>query len=160
FQSPLRRSAPGAPALRGRPGTSQTVLPDTPGLLSRPCGPRDPAAPFRRPGRPAGGGPRRAARGWRPRQPSAIMITSFFRERAEARLGPVTDPQLLYYRPYRPRQVDARGPAARNDAHRLRAGDDRSGPRPDGPRARARHHDQADGGPPPLHHSRGRGGGG
>ena len=59
-------------------------------------------------------------------------------------------PQLLDHRPHRPRQDDALRPpdGAHRGAHP--AGDDRAVPRLDGPRARARHHDQAALGAPRL----------
>ena len=59
--------------------------------------------------------------------------------------GPAAHPQLLDHRAHRPRQVDARRPHPRADARRLAARDARAGARLDGPRARARDHDQGAG---------------
>ena len=58
---------------------------------------------------------------------------------------PRDHPQLLHHRPHRPRQVDAGRPDAA--AHRRRRRAQRPGavPRPDGHRARARHHHQEPG---------------
>ena len=58
------------------------------------------------------------------------------------RTDPARDPQLLHHRPHRPRQVDAGRPDAAADRRGRRAADARAVPRPDGHRARARHHDQ------------------
>ena len=63
---------------------------------------------------------------------------------------PGDDPQLLHHRAHRPRQVDARGPDAAADRSGRRPGRPRAVPRPDGHRARARHHDQEPGGPDAL----------
>ena len=56
-------------------------------------------------------------------------------------------PQLLHRRAHRPRQVHARGPDPRADVDADQARDARAGARLDGPRARARHHDQGAGRP-------------
>src|SRR3954469_23745580 len=55
------------------------------------------------------------------------------------------DPELLHHRAHRPREVDAGRPDAADDRGRRRAPDARPVPRPDGHRARARHHDQVAG---------------
>ena len=67
---------------------------------------------------------------------------------------PGAHPQLLDHRPHRPRQVDAGRPHPRDDAHGRRARDARAAARLDGPRARARHHDQGAGGARLLHGAR------
>ena len=54
-------------------------------------------------------------------------------------------PQLLDHRAHRPRQVDARGSHPRADARRLEPRHARAAARLDGPRARARDHDQGAG---------------
>ena len=64
---------------------------------------------------------------------------------------PGTHPQLLDHRPHRPREVDAGRPHPRDDEDRRRPVDARPGARLDGPRARARHHDQGPGGARLLH---------
>ena len=51
-------------------------------------------------------------------------------------------PQLFDHRPHRPRQVDARRPLHPALRRAVRPRDERAGARLDGPRARARHHDQ------------------
>ena len=56
--------------------------------------------------------------------------------------GSVPDTQLLRHRPHRPRQVHARGSLPRDDRRAPEARDGSAGPRLDGSRARARHHDQ------------------
>ncbi len=68
--------------------------------------------------------------------------TRDFRCADRAAHRPVPDPELLHHRPHRPWQVDAGRPDARR--HRDRRGPQHAGavPRPDGHRARARHHDQ------------------
>ena len=58
---------------------------------------------------------------------------------------PGTHPQLLDHRPHRPRQVDAGRPHPRDHPHGRSAADARAGARLDGPRARARDHDQGPG---------------
>ena len=63
----------------------------------------------------------------------------------DRRHGPRHDPQLLDHRAHRPRQVDARRPHPRADRHRRRPRHARAGARLDGPRARARDHDQGAG---------------
>ena len=60
--------------------------------------------------------------------------------------GPSAHPQLLDHRAHRPRQVDARRSHSPADGDRLRARNARPAARLDGPRARARHHDQGAGG--------------
>ena len=55
----------------------------------------------------------------------------------------VPHPQLLHRRPHRSRQVHAGRPADRGDRHAREARDAGAGARHDGPRARARHHHQA-----------------
>ena len=65
-----------------------------------------------------------------------------------ARAGPDRPgdhPELLHHRPHRPRQVDAGRPDAPADRRGRRAGCARAVPRPDGHRARARHHHQVPG---------------
>ncbi len=68
------------------------------------------------------------------------------------------DPQLLHHRPHRPRQVDAGRPDAADHRRGRGARDARPVPRPDGHRARARHHDQVAGRPHAVggrrHHGR------
>ena len=64
---------------------------------------------------------------------------------AAARHAAGGDPQLLHHRPHRPRQVDAGRPDAADHRCRRRPVDARAVPRPDGHRARARHHDQEPG---------------
>ena len=65
----------------------------------------------------------------------------------ESRHGrPGAHPQLLDHRPHRPRQVDAGRPHPRADPHGRPRGDARPAARLDGPRARARDHDQGAGG--------------
>ena len=72
--------------------------------------------------------------------------TPYAKEQSELRRSDVhpagADPELLHHRAHRPRQVDAGRPDAA--AHRRGRGapDARPVPRPDGHRARARHHDQ------------------
>ena len=68
--------------------------------------------------------------------------------------GPGPHPQLLDHRPHRPRQVDARRSHPRADADRRRTRDARAAARLDGPRARARDHDQGAGGARVLHGQR------
>ena len=53
-----------------------------------------------------------------------------------------TDPQFFHHRAHRPRQVDARGPVHPALRRACRPGDGRAGAGLDGPRARARDHDQ------------------
>ena len=60
--------------------------------------------------------------------------------------GPGPHPQLLDHRPHRPREVDAGRPHPRDDPHGRPARDARPAARLDGPRARARDHDQGPGG--------------
>ncbi len=60
---------------------------------------------------------------------------------------PGPHPQLLDHRPHRPREVDAGRSHPRDDPDRRPAADARAAARLDGPRARARHHDQGAGGP-------------
>ena len=87
-----------------------------------------------------------------PHQPS-LQPSSSSRERAvvpQVRAAarshrPGDHPQLLHHRPHRPRQVDAGGPDAAADRRGRRAQRPRAVPRPDGHRARARHHDQEPG---------------
>ena len=67
--------------------------------------------------------------------------------RPTAHGGPGPHPQLLDHRPHRPRQVDAGRPHPRDDPHRRPAQHARPAARLDGPRARARHHDQGPGRP-------------
>ena len=64
---------------------------------------------------------------------------------------PGPHPQLLDHRAHRPRQVDAGRPHPGADPHRRPAGDARPAARLDGPRARARDHDQGPGGARLLH---------
>ncbi len=52
------------------------------------------------------------------------------------------DPQFFHHRPHRPRQIDAGGPVHPALRRLGRARDGRAGAGFDGPRARARHHDQ------------------
>src|SRR6266550_7515421 len=59
----------------------------------------------------------------------------------------LSHPQLLHRGAHRPREVDAGRPDARAHAHRRHAGDARAVPRSDGPRTRARYHDQGPGRP-------------
>ncbi len=63
---------------------------------------------------------------------------------------PERDPQLLHHRPHRPRQVDAGRPDAADHRRRRRPRHARPVPRPDGHRARARHHDQVPGRAPAV----------
>ncbi len=65
--------------------------------------------------------------------------------------GPGKHPQLLDHRAHRPRQVDARRSHPRAHPYGLRARDARAAARLDGPRARARDHDQGAGGARVLH---------
>ena len=58
--------------------------------------------------------------------------------------------QLLDHRAYRPRKVDARRPPPRDDRRPVEPRDGAAGARLDGPRARARHHDQGAFGPARL----------
>ena len=58
---------------------------------------------------------------------------------------PVPHPQLLDHRPHRPREVDAGRSHPRDDPHGRPAVDARPAARLDGPRARARDHDQGPG---------------
>ena len=67
---------------------------------------------------------------------------------------PGTHPELLHHRPHRPREVDAGRPHPRAHAHGRPAGDARPAARLDGPRARARDHDQGPGGARLLHGAR------
>ena len=67
---------------------------------------------------------------------------------------PVPHPQLLDHRPHRPWQVDAGRPHPGDDAHRRPARDARPAARLDGPRARARDHDQGAGRARLLHGAR------
>ena len=60
--------------------------------------------------------------------------------------GPGPHPELLDHRPYRPREVDAGRSHPRDDPHGRPALDARAAAGLDGPRARARHHDQGPGG--------------
>ena len=60
---------------------------------------------------------------------------------------PRDHPQLLHHRAHRPRQVDAGRPDAAAHRRRRRAGRAGAVPRPDGHRARARHHHQEPGRP-------------
>ena len=60
---------------------------------------------------------------------------------------PRDHPELLHHRAHRPRQVDAGRPDAAADRRGRRAQRPRAVPRPDGHRARARHHDQEPGRP-------------
>ena len=64
---------------------------------------------------------------------------------AAARHAAGGDPQLLHHRPHRPRQVDPGRPDAADHRGRRRPLDARAVPRPDGHRARARHHHQEPG---------------
>ncbi len=78
------------------------------------------------------------------KQSRALRVTH--RRRAHARPHrPRDHPQLLHHRPHRPRQVDARRPDAAADRRRRRAQRPGAVPRPDGHRARARHHHQEPG---------------
>ena len=68
--------------------------------------------------------------------------------------GPGPHPELLDHRPYRPWEVDAGRPHPRDDPHGRPALDARAAARLDGPRARARDHDQGPGGARLLHESK------
>ena len=68
--------------------------------------------------------------------------------------GSALHPQLLGHRPHRPRQVDAGRPLPRDHRRAAGARDGSAGARRDGPRARARHHDQGAPGPAELHGGR------
>ncbi len=65
--------------------------------------------------------------------------------------GPSQDPQLLDHRAHRPRQVDARRSHPRAHPHGFRPRYARAAARLDGPRARARDHDQGAGRARVLH---------
>ena len=67
---------------------------------------------------------------------------------------PGAHPELLDHRPHRPRQVDAGRSHPRAHAHRRPARDARPAARLDGPRARARDHDQGPGRARLLHRAR------
>ena len=67
---------------------------------------------------------------------------------------PVGDPQLLHHRAHRPRQVDAGRPDAAAHRRGRRPHDARAVPRPDGHRARARHHHQEPGRAAAVHRAR------
>ena len=69
---------------------------------------------------------------------------------------PGAHPQLLHHRPHRPRQVDAGRPDAAAHRRGRRPADARAVPRPDGHRARARHHHQEPGRPDAVDGPRGR----
>src|SRR5829696_6091067 len=102
-----------------------------------------------------GAAAQRAARGAPDRRPVRAqaekhpLVTSYGRHGR-----PVPHPQLLDHRPHRPWEVDAGRSHPRDDAHRADARDARAAARLDGPRARARDHDQGAGGARLLHRAR------
>ena len=114
------------------------------------------AAGARRPGAllGQGGRPRRRRAGQR-RAAAVDARPRLSAVRAGGRAGPIlgrrthgrpgTHPQLLDHRPHRPREVDAGRPHPRDHPHGRSAPDARAGARLDGPRARARDHDQGPG---------------
>ena len=118
---------------------AEVVLSKPPTVVFRLTGPLDP--------RPA-----RLELLRRGRREAPSVLAGRLRDRPRRRLPSHTprlahgpDPQLLDHRPHRPRQVDAGRPHPR--AHRRRRPDENAGAdaRLDGPRARARDHDQGPG---------------
>ena len=87
-----------------------------------------------------------AARAAGARDAGATLLARPLPQRLSAH-GPAAHPQLLDHRAHRPRQVDARRPHSPAHGDRLRARDARPAARLDGPRARARDHDQGAGRP-------------
>ena len=85
-----------------------------------------------------------------PRSPTRVVCALRDTERRRTRPRcdrPRDHPQLLHHRAHRPRQVDAGRPDAAADRRGRRARRAGAVPRPDGHRARARHHDQEPGRP-------------
>ena len=169
----VRRTPPRRPWSRTGPrpagGSSAAAAASPGGARSRPCGTgsrgtgpgvrggeghgghcvRRPAprhAPRRGRGRPD----RRRCCGRMPVIPASYRESPVPISDVRARAGPDRPrdhPQLLHHRAHRPRQVDAGRPDAAADRRRRRAQRAGAVPRPDGHRARARHHDQEPGRP-------------